>query len=128
MKRQKKEERLQSAVSKYIKLQYPDVVFTSESSGLRVGMGLAVQMKAQRSRHKLPDMIILQPNQNYKGLMLELKKDRNEIYTKKGELRQNEHITEQKKTLDLLNSKGYLALFACGIDEAKTIIDKYLKN
>jgi len=127
MKRQKLEERLQSAVARYIKVQYPNVVFTSESSGIRVSMGVAVQMKKQRSNHKLPDLIILQPNEKYHGLMLELKKSHSEIFKKDGALRANEHVQAQNDTLKHLSLKGYYAVFACGFDETKKIIDEYLK-
>lgn len=126
MKRQNKEESLQIAVSKYIKLQYPNVVFTSESSGLRLPMGLAVKAKEQRSKHKLPDMIILKSNSSYCGLILELKKDKNEVYKKDGNYKGNYHIQEQLKTLDILTSQRYLASFACGFKQCKEIIDLYM--
>lgn len=122
-----KEESIQIAVSKFIKLAYPNVVFTSESSGVRVNMGTAIKMKKQRSNHKLPDMIILEPRNGYHGLCLELKKSRQGVYLKNGSLSSLEHIQEQQKTLNVLTEKGYLALFACGIDEALQIIQKYLK-
>lgn len=122
----KEEERLQSQLATYIKLQYPDVVFTSESSGLRVPTGLAVQMKRQRSNHKLPDMIILQSNEKYKGLMIELKKNRSVIYKKDGTFRKSEHISGQRETLRLLKLQGYMAVFACGFEDAKNVVDYYL--
>jgi hypothetical protein len=124
----KKEERIQSAVARYLRLQHPNTVFTSESSGIRVPMGLAVQMKAQRSNHKLPDMIILESNDKYKGLMIELKKDRAALYRKDGTFKKSEHIDKQRETLMLLKKQGYMAVFACGFDEAKDIIDYYFKK
>ena len=124
----KQEERLQTAVSTYLKTQYPNVVFTSESSGIRVSMGVAVQMKRQRSKHKLPDLIILEPKGNFHGLCIELKKNRKEIYLKDGSLSTKKHVQDQKNTLDLLESKGYKAVFGCGFDEAKEIIDNYMNQ
>lgn len=127
MKRRKtQEESLQIAVSNYIKMQYPNVIFTSESSGIRVSMGTAVKMKKQRSNHKLPDMIILEPRGRFHGLCLELKKDRNEVFTKKGEYRENEHIQKQLETLTQLRELGYFSIFGCGFDETKEIIDFYM--
>lgn len=122
----KKEERLQSALARYIRVQYPNVVFTSESSGIRVPMGLAVQLKAQRSKHKLPDMIILESNEKYNGLILELKKDRQAIYKKDGTFRKSEHVAEQRETLRLLKLQGYMAVFACGFEEAQNVVDFYM--
>ena len=125
--RQKKEERLQSQLARYIKLQYPNVVFTSESSGLRVPMGLAVQMKGQRSNHKLPDMIILESNEKYNGLVIELKKDYKTLYKKDGAFKKSEHIDKQRETLRLLKLQGYMAVFACGFEEAKNVVDYYMR-
>ena len=124
----KQEERLQTALATYIKSQYPDAVFTSESSGIRVSMGVAVQMKKQRSNHKLPDMIILQSNGKYNGLMIELKKDRKEIYKKDGSFRKSNHVEEQRSTLRKLKKQGYMAVFACGFDEAKDVVDYYMSE
>jgi hypothetical protein len=122
----KQEERLQSAIARYIRVQYPNVVFTSESSGIRVPMGLAVQMKAQRSKHKLPDLIILETNEKFSGLMIELKNDRQAIYKKDGTFRKSEHVEAQRDTLRLLKSQGYMAVFGCGFEETKNIIDYYM--
>ena len=125
-KRKTKEESLQIAVSTYIKLQYPDVVFTAESSGIRLPIGLAVKTSKQRSKHKQPDMIILEPNMSYHGLVIELKKEGWRL--KDGSIPNDEHTRKQRDTLDLLNKKGYYACFASGFDEAITIIDLYMKN
>lgn len=127
-KRKSQEESIHIAIANYIKLKYPDVVFTSESSGIRVPMHLAVMMKRQRSKHKQPDMIILEPNKEYKGLVMEIKKDAGEVYLKNGQYSNAKHIQEQLETLTLLNEKGYFATFACGIDEAIRIIDNYMNN
>ena len=124
MKRNSDETSLQIAVSDYIKLRYKGVVFTAESSGLRVPIGTAKKMKRQRSVHKQPDMIILEPRGNYCGLILELKKTGTRL--KDGSLPNNEHINEQKKTLKLLSDKGYCASFAVGFDEAQITIDSYM--
>ena len=122
----KQEERLQSQLSRYIRLQYPNVVFTSESSGLRVPIGLAVKMKDQRSEHKLPDMIILESNEKYNGLIIELKKNRAEIYKKDGAFKKSEHVEKQRKTLLLLKLQGYLAVFCCCFEDVKNVVDYYM--
>jgi hypothetical protein len=126
-KRNNIEERLQVSVSKYIKLKYPDVVFTSESSGIRLPMHLAKLIKSQRSKHKQLDMIMLEARGGYNGLIMELKKDNNEVYNYQGEYRRTIHIQEQLKTINLLKRKGYLARFVCGLDEAVMVIDNYMK-
>lgn len=121
------EESLQIAVSRYLKLQYPDVLFTAESSGIKLTMGQAVKAKKMRSGRGLPDLIIFEPRYGYHGLMLELKKEGTVIYKKDGSLRKNEHLAEQKAVIDKLISKKYYADFVIGFDDAKRVIDGYLK-
>ena len=123
----KKEEQLSKAVSRYLKLQYPDVVFTCDSSGIRLTIGQATALKAQRSTHKIPDMIILKPNAEYHGLILELKSDDSSPFLKDGSLSKGQHIQEQNQTLTALLNIGYYAVFAVGFDNAKKIIDDYMK-
>jgi hypothetical protein len=121
----KKEESLQIAVSNYLRLQYPGVIFTSESSGIRLTIGQAIKAKKQRSNCKLPDMIILEPKGDFKGLCLELKKEGEKVFQKNGEPYSG-HIKEQYETLKRLSDKGYFAGFVCGFDHAKKIIDTYM--
>ena len=123
----KKEEQLSKSVSRYLKLQYPDVVFTCDSSGIRLTIGQATVLKAQRSTHKIPDMIILKPNAEYHGLILELKSDDSSPFLKDGSLSKGKHIQDQNQTLTELLSIGYYAVFAVGFDNAKKIIDDYMK-
>ena len=121
----KSEENLQIAISSYLKYQYPDVIFTSESSGIRLTIGQATKAKKQRSKHKLPDMIILYANLPYfAGICFELKKE--SPFLKDGSLSKSKHIQEQNKTLELLESMGYISMFIWKFEQAKTIIDKYL--
>lgn len=122
----KTEEKLQIAVCKYLKLQYPDVIFTAESSGLKLTIGQAVIAKQLRSSKGLPDLMIFQPNKYHHGLFIELKKEGMRL--KSGKMPNTKHIIEQGEILTKLFLKGYLACFACGFDEAKNIIDNYLNN
>lgn len=124
----KKEEQLSKSVSRYLKLQYPDVVFTCDSSGIRLTIGQATALKAQRSTHKIPDMIILKPNAEYHGLILELKSEDSSPYLKDGSLSKGQHIQEQNQTLTALLNIGYYAVFAVGFDNAKKIIDDYFND
>lgn len=127
-KRQKKEESLQIALSTYIKLQYPDVVFTAESSGIRLTMGQAVKAKKCRSEDKQPDMIIMEPRGGYYGLVIELKKEDKSPFLKDGTLSKGEHIQEQERTLAKLRKKGYHAVFGVGIDACIRIVDTYMSK
>lgn len=128
---------IQIQVADYLRLRYPNVLFHSDyGSGLRLTPGQAVKQKRlQGGRRAWPDMFIAVPriitksNGNYvvkPGLFLELKRPDVKIRKKNGDLVANEHIREQAALLDELSKRGYEAYFACGFDEAKKIIDKYL--
>ena len=126
-KRKPTEESLQISVSTDLKMQYPSVMFTAESSGIRLTMGQAVKAKKLRSERGLPDMMIFEPRGQYHGLIIELKKEGKSPFLLNGDLSVNKHIQEQAKTISKLNRKGYFACFCTGFDSAKETIDAYMK-
>ena len=121
-----KEEQLHIAICNYIKLQYPNVIFTSESSGIRVFRQQAKKLKSMRSCSGLPDIMIFEPRKQKAGMFLEVKKDGTKIYKKDGELTKDKHLNQQEEILHRLKEKGYFAEFVVGFDEAKVIIDWYM--
>ncbi len=132
-----KESDLQVQVADYLRLRYPDVLFHSDfGSGIKLTMGQAIKQKRQNGgRRSWPDMFIAEPrvcdklagnSDIYAGLFLELKRSDVKIFKKDGTLVSNEHIREQFDLLESLRQRGYMAEFACGFDEAKELIDKYL--
>lgn len=125
-KRKNEEDKIQEQLGEYIRRKYPDVIFTSESSGVRVTKWVAVHMKKCRSGRSLPDVIILEPRKGYHGCCIELKTEKAEIYKKDGTLRKNEHVEGQEDTLNYLKEKGYFTSFAIGLDHAITLVDFYL--
>jgi hypothetical protein len=122
------EEQLQLAVCKYIKLAYPDVIFFTDASGLRLSKSQAGKQKAMRSEGAHVDLYILEPRLSYHGLILELKADNNSPFLKNGELSKDQHVMDQAKTLDRLKNKGYLAQFSVGLVQTMDTIDEYLKS
>ena len=121
-----KENDLHLAICKYIKLQYPSVIFTSESSGIRLRIGQATLLKRMRSCAGLPDIWILEPRKSYHACLLELKKEGTTIYKKDGDMRKDKHLQEQENILHRLKQKGYFAEFVVGFEQAKAVIDYYL--
>lgn len=117
---------MHSAVCKFLKLQYPDCMFTSESSGIRLTIGQAVKAKGLRSESKLPDLMILEPRGGYCGLFIELKKE--SVFLKNGRLSRDKHTQAQAAVLDRLKRKGYHAVFGCGLDKTINLIDTYMKS
>lgn len=136
-----REDRTQKQVSSFMRRKYPNVVFTSEQSGLFTGdgYGLAMNLKSTRSNHTHLDMFVSEPRGGYFGMYLELKKEGEHIYKLDGGfIKQTEkkivmgvkievdHLEEQRNSIDLLRSKGYLCFFAIGLDNAMRIIDDYM--
>lgn len=115
------------AVSNYLKMQYPKVIFTSDSSGIRLSIGNAKKMLALKANYKIPDLIILHPNQNYNGLIIEIKEKSKSPFLKDGSLSKNKHVQSQNETLEMLQKCGYKAVFGVGFDNCKNIIDRYFK-
>lgn len=136
-KRKASEESLQVAISTYLRLQYPNVLFTAESSGIRLTMGQAVKAKKQRSDRALPDLWIMEPKGRYHGLIIELKKNGESPWKKDGHLKKKtmknsdgtkyDHIQEQSDILRRFLDKGYAATFSVGFDQTKKIIDDYMR-
>ena len=122
----KKEESLQIAVCNYLRLQYPNVIFTSEASGLKLTIGQAVKAKKLRSSRGLPDLIILEPKGIWYGLCLELKTVT--PYKKNWTIKNDPHLKEQSNLIDSLCMLGYRATFVTGFDQAKEVIDDYMKD
>lgn len=125
----RREESIQIAVCNYIRLAYPKAIFTAESSGLKLPIGLAVKAKKQRNPSRgLPDLIILEPRGGYHGLCLELKQEDANVFLKNGKLSSNTHIQEQADCLFELTKRGYYAAFALGVDDAIKTIDNYMRQ
>ena len=154
----KAEESLQLAVANHIVTNYPNVLFRTDAGGIKLPIGLAKKLKDMNGgRRGWPDMFIAEPKgvkaecavldgekymkngevspiqkaqfieQKY-GLFIELKKEGTRIFKKDGTLVSDEHIREQFDMLTELRSKGYVAEFACGYDEAVKLIDDYLNG
>lgn len=123
---------LQMQVADYIRLQYPNVLFHSDfGSGIKLTKGQAMKQKRlQGGRRAWPDMFIAyvrsKGDKYYHGLFIELKKPGTRLFTKDGRLVADAHIREQFDMLEDLRECGYMAEFACGFDEAKEIIDRYM--
>lgn len=122
-----KEKNIHTQVATYIKMQYPDVLFNSDAAGVRLTLGQAIQMKKLRSGNGFPDLMIFEPRGDFFGLFIELKREGERVWLKDNSLSTDEHIREQHGMLKDLNERGYFATFACGFEEAKEIIDSYLK-
>ena len=131
------EAELQEQVADYLRLQYPEAIFRSDfGSGTKLTWAQAKRQKRQNGgRRAWPDMLIAEPRlvvtddmpDYMHGLFIELKRPGVKLYKKNGELVADQHIREQAEMLQRLRQRGYKAEFACGFDEAKKLIDEYLR-
>lgn len=120
---------LQKQVCQYLRSQYPELLFSSDTiAAVSLTMPQAVRNKAvQKEGFKMPDLCIWKPVGKYAGLMIELKKE--SPFLEGGvTLSRDKHIQEQWKTMQQLNELGYVACWAWTFDMAKDIIDNYLKG
>ena len=121
------EKTIHRAVCDYIRNQYPDVMFNSDMSGaMKLTIGQAVAMKNLRSNRGYPDIVIYEPRNGLHGLFIELKDEGVKLWNKSGRPA-TPHIAEQSECLVKLDERGYAVAFAIGFDDAKRIIDEYLK-
>lgn len=117
------EEVVQLHVSSYISMKYPNILFNCDLSGIKLTIGQAKKVKKLRSSRAWPDMFFPENKHNYNGLFIELKTKEQRLQN--GKVATSKHVREQTKMLSELTEKGYYAVFACGFDEAKKIIDWY---
>lgn len=116
------------AVSQYLKIQYPNVIFRFDQAGYNLSIAQAGMNKAIQMREfKYPDLFIAKPNKEFAGLFIELKAEGQKLYKKDGYTFVSEHLEGQAMALHYLLKAGYDAYFAIGFDQAKSIIDNYMK-
>ena len=115
-------------VCSYLRSDYPDVIFFSDLSGVKLPWGLAHKVASLKSQRGIPDLVILEPRNGYHGLVLELKKTGNNPYKKDGTLKSDPHLQEQDEVLRHLTALGYHAQFAVGFEEARDIISTYFSK
>ena len=117
---------LQKSICKWISIQYPKVLFLSDTIA-SVKLTIPQQVRnslIQKKAFKAPDLIIFESNEKYNGLFIELKVK--SPFKKNGELLKDEHLEGQQKTINDLKSKGYFACFSWGFEMTTEIINKYM--
>jgi hypothetical protein len=106
----------------YLRLRYPDVLFTISAGGMRTSIGTAKKMKTAGYSKGTPDIMIFEPRGKYHGLFIEMKTAKT-AYSLPGRA-----SIEQKSWADKLNKRGYLAVFAFGSDSAIKEIESYMNQ
>ena len=127
MKKQN-EYHLQKQVSAWLTVAHNDILFLSDTiAGLKLTIPQQVRNKAiQKHGFKCPDILILKPSNNHSGLFIELKTE--SPFKKNGELKKNEHLEAQQKSINDLLENGYYACFSWSLNQTVKIIESYLKD
>ena len=115
------------AISIYLRLQYPSVLFHWDQSGLNLSIAQAGMNKAIQHGRGWPDLFIAEPRGEYHGLFIEVKIEDVKLLNRKGEYA-TEHLKEQSEIIAELEKRGYAACFGVGFDECQKIIDDYLQE
>ena len=127
-----KEEHEQLWFCQHVTETYPNAVYMSDLAG--VGLSLkdrkAYQMRSRTTGQtdKIPDFMLFVPQGKFTGLALELKSRNVNLYKKNGDFRKNEHVAGQRKILKRFSGYGWLAGFACGLDDMKAVVDHYMQQ
>lgn len=98
-------------------LRYKGVVFNHSPNEGRREVQYTHQLKQMGMRPGFPDFFIYEARGKYHGLAIELKRRKGGTVS-----------PAQKQVLAELNERGYRAEVARGFDEAREIIDNYLKE
>jgi hypothetical protein len=121
------EESEQIELCDYARERYPESIFYSDHSGIRVGMGLALKVKKLHSENGIPDWFLAEPRGGYSGLMIEMKATGVRVFYKDtGLLKDDDHLHQQWAMLGRLYVKGYCVGFCSGIEIAKKELDWYM--
>lgn len=119
---------LQKSICKWISVQYPNLLFLSDTIA-SVKLTIPQQNRnslIQKKGFKTPDLLIFEPNKDFKGLFIELKVK--SPLKKDGTLLKCEHLEGQLKTINDLKKRGYYACFSWSFEMTVSIIENYLKN
>lgn len=104
----------QEIVVKYLRLSYPKVLYCASAGGMRTSYLQAIKMKRTGYVKGFPDLFIYEPNQDYKGLAIEMKKEKGGVAS-----------PEQKWWQEQLRNRGYASYICKGSKEAIKVIDEY---
>ena len=119
---------IQQQICEYIRLQYPDVFFTSDMAGVNLNIVVASKMKKLRCSKGVPDLMIFEARHGYHAIFIELKRPEARVFYAKTHEPADEHVVEQIVVLSTLRAKGYCAEMVRGFDNSKIVIDWYLKE
>jgi hypothetical protein len=124
------EEHLQIQCNDFLKIKYPELdrlYWFNSLQSIKLSIGAIAKVKRSGGLKKnLLDFYLLKNNGKYCGLVIELKKE--SPYKLNGQLKQDEHLENQRDTIDLLLTEGYYAKFCWDLKDFQNTIRLYLDN
>lgn len=121
---------VQSRLAGWLRAEYPDIDFYNDwASGAYLTKGQNDARLELASRNGWVDLFIPEPSRGFHGLFIELKREGVRPYLKDGKtLVADPQIRKEAEFLARQRSKGYCAMFACGLETAKEKIDWYFER
>ena len=107
----------QELVIKYLRLAYPNALYCASAGGMRTSYLQAIKMKRTGYVKGFPDLFIYEPNADYHGLAIEMKKENGGVAS-----------PEQKSWQEQLRNRGYASYICKGNEEAIKVIDEYFNS
>jgi len=121
------EEQEQTELCRWIKKNYPDILYTVDLGGIRLNMGQR-RIMSTRARKGHPDLIFQEWFlDKYCGLAIEFKRTGTKVSKRDGTLRKDDHLKSQLEYLTALKERYYIAGFVVGLEPAKRVISAYLE-
>ena len=111
------EQNQQEIVIKYIRLAYPHALYCASAGGMRTSYLQAIKMKRTGYVKGFPDLFIYEPNADYHGLAIEMKKEKGGTAS-----------PEQKSWQEQLRNRGYASYICKGSEDAIKTIDEYFNT
>jgi len=116
-------------IALYLKLQYPNVLYHFDPTGLNLTKTQSGILKSIQGGKGYPDLFIIEPSRDFKyhGLFIEIKSEDSKIFKINGAFI-NEHTAQQNDFMLKLSDRNFKCHFGIGFDECKRIIDLYLRG
>ncbi len=108
------EQEEQENVVTWLRLKYPDVLFSGGFASCNLRPQQAMRRKRAGYKAGTPDIIFFEPRTGFHGMAIEMKKEKGGTVS-----------PEQKEFLEKLSARGYCVHICRGAAEARRDIDEY---
>jgi hypothetical protein len=118
-------------VAGFLTQNYPKIWYLSTGNGLFMDekkKKQAAEFSRLQKVKGVPDLFIFKKIGKYSGLVIEIKKEGVTILKQNGELRKDNHISNQAAWLEELEREDFYSCFCIGYNQCKEIIEKYLNG